>query len=681
MKKHSLKLYSFQILSLCLSLVIAIPTLALIDKEDQKRRAIIDQLKNLSLEDLIQVETFNPEAGLAGRKVQKLSETAAALFVITQEDIRRAGITHLAEALRMVPGMQVARWDAHQWGISARGFNEQWASKLLVMIDGRTVYSPMRSEVNWDTQDLLMEDVERIEVIRGPGASLWGANAVNGIINIITKSTEDTQGNLITTYLGQGEERAIVGMRHGGEVGDRGHYRVYGKFYEHDTFVDAQGQEHENGWKMKHGGFRLDWEHSSRDTMNLQGNIYDGFAQQSVQIDNRQQTEMSGGSLLARWQRDLTNGEIILQTYYDLSQRKESSYDEDRGIYDIDFQHRWEVSERHEFLWGLGFRYSHDNIDALPPLNYTPQKRKDSLFSAFVQSEFKIPFDGVNENEMTENGWGDLRLILGSKFEQNDYTGFEIQPTARLLWNKNDKHIFWAAISRAVRTPSRTDADFLLNVELPNTRLLIQGNPELKSEVLLAYELGYRFNLINQFLLDVNLFYNDYDKLRSSETTVKPFPPPPSLMFKGDNQMDGEVYGLEIATHWQVSEAWKLIGTYSYLDMQLHRKPTSNDTNAELSEGNSPHHQASLRSLFNLSHSLEFDTALYYVDNVPNQNVAHYTRFDVRLGWQPQPSLQLSLGMRNLFDKQHHEFGTGERGISFNEVQRAVYMQLKYQFE
>jgi len=645
--------------------------------EAEAEERLIEQLKSLNLEELTEVRIFDPEAGLAARKVQRLTDTAAALFVITQEDIRRAGITHLAEALRMVPGMQVARWDTHQWAISARGFNEQWASKLLVMIDGRTVYSPMRSEVNWDTQDLLMEDVERIEVIRGPGASLWGANAVNGIINIITKSTKNTQGNLVTTYVGKGSERAIVGVRRGGKMGNQGHYRVYGKFYEHDTFVDAQGQKHENGWKMKRGGFRLDWEHSNRDTLNLQGNIYDGSTQQY--IDNRQQTEMSGASLSARWQRDLINGEFILQTYYDLSQRKDSSYDENRGIYDIDFQHRWNVSKRHEFLWGLGFRYSHDNIDSLPPVNYTPRERQDTLFSAFAQSEFKIPLDDVNK--MTENGWGDLRLILGSKFEQNDYTGFEVQPTARLLWNKNDRHIFWAAISRAVRTPSRTDANFSLNVKSPDMRVLIQGNPELKSEVLLAYELGYRFNLTNKFLLDTNIFYNDYDQLRTSETIYfKPFPPPPFLVFKGDNQMDGEVYGFEIATHWQVSKAWKLIGTYSYLDMQLHRKPTSDDANAELSEDNSPHHQASLRSLFNLSRSLEWDTTLYYVDNVPNQNVASYTRFDVRLGWQPQPSLQLSLGVRNLFDNQHHEFGTGERGISFNEVQRAVYMQLKYRF-
>jgi len=674
-----LNLRMLQLFCLWLLLTMMTHSQAFIEPEEEQRQ-IFEQLKSLSLDELIEVEIFNPESGLATRKIQKLTKTAAALFVITQDDIRRAGITHLAEALRMVPGMQVARWDTHQWAISARGFNEQWASKLLVMIDGRTVYSPMRSEVNWDTQDLLMEDVERIEVIRGPGASLWGANAVNGIINIITKSTQSTQGNLVTTYVGQGEERAIVGMRHGGKVGKQGHYRVYGKFYEHDTFIDAQGQEHDNGWEMKRGGFRLDWEESSRDTMSLQGNIYDGFAQQSVQKEARQQTEMTGINLLAHWQRDLTNGDITLQTYYDLSQRKDASYDEDRGIYDIDFQHRWEVSERHEFLWGLGFRYSHDHIDSLPPLNYTPQKRQDTLFSAFAQSEFKIPLDDGDEN--SENGeWQDLRLILGSKFEQNDYTGFEFQPTARLLWNKSDRHILWSAISRAVRTPSRTDSDFSLNTEVPNMRFLIQGNPELQSEVLLAYELGYRFNLINHFLLDMSLFYNDYDKLRTSETIdFKPFPPPAVLILKGDNQMEGEVYGLEIATHWQVNKAWKLIGTYSYLDMQLHRKATSNDANAELSEGNTPHHQASLRSLFDLSNNLEGDIALYYVDNVSTQNVSHYTRFDVRLGWQPQPSLQLSLGVRNLFDNQHHEFGTGERGISFNEVQRAFYMQLKYHF-
>ncbi|EDN68539.1 TonB-dependent receptor [Beggiatoa sp. PS] len=653
--------------------------------DDQKeRRAIIDQLKNLSLEDLIQVETFNLKAGLAGRKVQKLTETAAALFVITQEDIRRAGITHLAEALRMVPGLQVARINAHEWAISARGLNETNASKLLVMIDGRTVYSPLRSDVIWNLQDLLIEDVERIEIVRGPGASLWGANAVNGIINIITKSTKDTQGNLASFHLGKGEEKSIISLRHGGSLTNNGHYRIYGKFYQHDNFKNSQGQEQPDEWEMKWAGFRIDWDSSQDDTLTLQGDIFDGFIQNTntfftpvIQTITNQH-EKKGLNLLARWQKNLTHGEMILQSYYDVSQQNRGLFDYFRGIYDLDFQHRWQRNEQHEWIWGLGFRYIHDDIDGSSNTTYTPPKRQDRLFSAFIQNEFKIPLNSSLEEDKTE-----LRLIVGSKFEHNDYSGFEFQPTARLLWNLNDRHNIWAAISRAVRTPSRSESDIRLNVPSPQFQILIQGNPDLQSETLLSYELGYRFNLTNQFLLDTSLFYNEYDKLRTLEQVdFRPFPPPSLLALQVDNQMYGEIYGLELATHWQVKDNWKLITTYSYLDTQLHLQTTSLDgNNSESIENNSPHHQANIRSLLTLAHEVEFDTALYYVDNLSNQNVAHYTRFDVRLGWQPGDNLTLSLGARNLLDKQHNEFSGEERTETNSEVPRTFYLQLKYQFE
>jgi iron complex outermembrane receptor protein len=644
---------------------------------DQEPFSMIELLKNLSLEELTQIETFNPKAGLAARKIQKLTDTPAALFVITQEDIRRAGITHLAEALRMVPGMQVVRMSPSSWAISARGLNHQWISKLLVMIDGRTVYSSIRSQVNWDSQDLLMEDVERIEVIRGPGASLWGANAVNGIINIITKSAKNTQGHLLTTHIGTGEEQAIVGMRQGGELGSNAHYRVYGKFYKHDNFVDAKGDDQKNDWEMKRGGFRLDWDFDS-DILMLQGDVYDGFTNPKLFFGKNTHNDLRGFNLLARWQRDLTEGDIVLQTYYDQRHRRDYWHLK-RHTYDIDFQHRWQMTEAHELIWGLGFRRTEDNIE-VPAFEFSslsesgslnPPERQDNLFNVFMQSEFKI-YHSPHLEESAENG-GDLRLILGSKFEHNDYTGFEIQPTARLLWNQNNQHILWVAISRAVRTPSRIDEDF--------RNYFLLGNPDLKSEVLLAYELGYRFNLTNRFLLEANLFYNDYDKLRTVEFIIA------KNLGQTNNQMDGEVYGLELVTHWQITKVWKLISAYSYINTQLHPKSISNDFymalfDLELMEGYSPRHQASLRSQLNLSPTVEFDTALYYVGNLPNLNVAHYTRFDVRLGWQPQPSLQLSLGVRNLFDNQHNEFAfISPSGIRpSDEVQRAFYLQMKYQF-
>ncbi len=488
---------------------------------DQSERDLIKQLKNLALEDLIEVEMFNPKAGLAARKIQSLTDTAAALFVITEEDIRRAGITNLAEALRMVPGMQVARIYPHTWAISSRGLNKEYASKLLVMIDGRTVYTPLRSSVNWDSQDVLMEDVERIEVIRGPGASLWGANAVNGVINIITKSTQTTRGNLITTHIGTGEEQSSIGVRHGGQISNDAYYRVYGKFYDHESFPDANGDSQNNDWQMKRTGLHVDWEASKRDSVNFQVSAYDGtINRQSVNSSKKSpvisysQYDIKGLNLLANWQHNLNNGDIALKTYMTFTDRQEININEKRDIYDIDFQHRWQINDKHEFIWGLGFRYTSDDIENVSPsVTYNPTQREDNLFSGFAQSEFKL----------LEN----VQFTVGTKIEHNDYTGFEIQPTARILWNKDEQNIFWAAVSRAVRTPSRANDDISIEVYTPTVVIIGSGNTDIPSEVVIAYELGYRFKPTTKFLLDASIFYNDYDQLGTNEViSFKPFPPP-----------------------------------------------------------------------------------------------------------------------------------------------------------
>ncbi len=626
-----------------------------------ENRMTIDDLKKLSLTELMQVEIFNPSGSLAARKVQKLSETPAALFVLTQEDIRRAGITSIPEALRMVPGLQVARIDSSQWAISARGLNEQYASKLLVMIDGRTVYSPLRSQVNWDVQGTLIEDIERIEVIRGPGASLWGANAVNGVINIITKSAKDTQGTLITSSFGKSEEQNILGIRHGGKLGEDGHYRVYGKFYEHDSFAN-------DNWQMKRAGFDMDWAISERDNLSLQAGIYDGFIKLNSlanELINATNT-VSGLHLLSRWQ----HGSMILQSYFNRMKRNETNWDSIHNIYDIDFQHSLQLNDKHEFIWGLGFRYTDSLIDGSELVTYIPNHRKDKLFSAFVQSEFSL----------TE----DLRLVIGSKFEHNDYTGFEVQPTIRMLWNINDQYSMWAAVSRAVRTPARVDEDLKIKVIIPNrSQLIIRGNPEINSEQLIAYELGYRFNPTNNLLVDTSLFYHDYDQLRSTETRFQPYPVP-TILYELENKMFGNTYGLELASHWQVTEAWKLIGSYSYLYTHLDITADSNYTEFELLEHNSPTNQASLRSLWNITDNIELDAALYYVGEVESQKAAEYNRFDLRLGWQASKNLAISLGGRNLFDSQHSEFGgfSGKNNfpIYSSEIPRSYYLQLQYEY-
>ncbi len=667
-------------LSLGLLLTMSQPIDALEKDKDnllEKKRALFNRLKKLSLKELGEVRFYNPEATSAARKTQRLLDTPSALFVLSQEDIHRAGITSIPEALRLIPGVQVARVYANRWAISARGLNGLISSKLLVMIDGRTVYTPYTASVFWDVQDVLIEDIDRIEVIRGPGASLWGANAVNGIINIITKTAEQTQGNLVTTHLGVGEEQTVLGVRHGGAM-KKGHYRVYGKFYEHDSFVDAVGQETDDNWQMKRGGFHTDLHLTKRDSLSLQGDVYDGFEKQTnflaldvPRIANHH-IYLKGFNLLTRWKRTLTQGEMILQSYYDFTERDNSGFlKEERGTYDLDFQHRWQPHARQEFIWGLGFRYTHDKYKNYTPIvDVDPRKRQDRLFSAFVQAEFLLQ----------PQRW---KMVVGSKFEHNDYTGFEYQPTARLLWTPHEQHSAWMAISRAVRTPSRYDATNKTNVLQGQVRVKNSGNPDFRSEVLRAYELGYRFTPNAQFFLDSTLFYNDYEKLRTFELReFQPYPPPPTLITKLDNQMTGEVYGLEMAAHWQATKDWRWVATYSYADVQLHMLPTSQNIFKEIEEGDTPHHQATLRSLLNLPHHLTFDTVLYYVDNVPSQNTSHYTRFDVRLGWQPWPNLDLSLGARNLFDNQHPEFGVGLSGNPEipDEVRRAFYLHMDYRF-
>jgi len=657
---------------------------------DTEHHILINKLKQLSLQELTQIEIFNLKANLPARKVQKLTETSTALFVITQDDIRRAGITSLPEILRMIPGMQVAKINSNKWAITTRGLNGLFDSKLLVMIDGRSVYSILRSEVNWDTQDLLLEDIERIEVIRGPGASLWGANAVNGIINIVTKSSKDTQKNLITTTIGKGEENIIIGLRNGGKINDTGYYRVYSKFYQHDNFVDSQGINQKDDWQMKRAGFRIDQDINNSNNLTVQGDVYEGFTKQNLLSFQTGElfhdvTDISGFNILGRWQAN----NIILQTYYDQTKRQKMSLGDKRGTFDIDFQHSWQLNANQGLIWGLGYRYTHDDMNDSLAVSYTPKKRQDNLFSIFAEGEFRLQ---------------NFKLTLGSRIEHNNYSGLEIQPTVRILWNKQ-QHSFWGAISRAVRSPTRTDenvqyflssnamSNILQNINYNNPAIpqnqvptmILQGNTDYKAETVLAYELGYRFNITNKFLLDTTIFYNDYEKLRVFQPIQ--MIPPSTIILQTMNKMYGETYGLEVAVSWQITDNWKLISTYNYLDIQLHLDtdvilvPPLDDFFSEVQEGYSPHHQANIRSLLSLPNNLELDMALYYVDNIFDNYVDSYNRFDIRLGWNPK-DWQFSFGIRNLFDKQQREFGNSisDNYIIADEVRRSFYIQMKHFF-
>jgi len=474
-------------------------------------------LTDLSLEELMSIEVTS-----VSKKEQNLFLTPAAVHVITEEDIRRSGATNIPEALRLVPGLSVAQVDTNKWAITSRGFNGLFASKLLVLIDGRSVYTPLFSGVYWDVQDTLLEDLDRIEVIRGPGATVWGANAVNGVINIITKRSEETQGSFISSG-GGSQETGFAGLRYGGSVGEDLHYRIYTKYFNRGNFARSSGLEGADQWDVSRGGFRLDWKVSEKDSLTLHGDFYDGDMGQTlifptlsppftVVLDDR--TQVVGGNLVGRWTRTVFDkSEIEVQTYYDRSERNGALLGEVRDLFDLELKHHWSRSEGHDVVWGFGYRVTSDELRNSIVVSLDPLSRTDHLFNGFLQDEITLAPDGL---------W----LTVGSKFEHNSYTGWEIQPSAKLMWMPHHRHALWTGVSRAVRMPARTNSEFRINfAAYPDptgllTLISIFGNPDLSAEDLLAYELGYRFQPKSSLSFDVATFYNVYKDLMSTLWTT-----------------------------------------------------------------------------------------------------------------------------------------------------------------
>ena len=638
-------------------------------------------LSEISLEDLMNVEVTS-----VSKKEQKLSHTAAAIHVITQEDIRRSGLTSIPELLRRVPGLHVARIDGNKWAISARGFNGLFATKMLVLIDGRSVYTPLFSGVYWDVQDVMLEDVERIEVIRGPGATLWGANAVNGVINIITKRAEDTQGGLVSGGFGN-EEQGFGGVRYGGKIGANAHYRVYGKHFSRSESVDSLGNPEADSWNTSRGGTRVDWNLSPQDSLTVQGDVYQGRMNQTsrpfvffppYRQEVRWQTPVSGGNVLTRWNHSISKGSnLSFQMYYDRTNRDDFIIKEQRDTVDFDFQHQLALGRRHAFIWGGGYRQTSDDLSNRPTVSVVPSSRRDGLFSSFAQDEIGL----VPEQ---------LYLTVGSKFEHNNYTGFEIQPNARLLWLLTPRHTLWAAISRAVRTPSRGDDDGRVvssifpgpgGLPIVSTAL---GNHNVVSESLRAHEVGYRWEAKSRWSIDIATFFNVYDDLQSFEPGTPELVSNESLVYlrvpiNFGNKLLGETFGLEATANWQLSSRWRLAAGYTWLNAQLHRGPGSLDTGSSEANDNSPRHQFQMHSYLKLWNRLELDNSFYRVGAVQHRTIPGYNRLDARLGWRFKESLELSLGAQNLLDPRHPEFGSIflERAT---EMKRAAYLRFTWQF-
>jgi len=640
----------------------------------------------LSLEDLLDIEVTS-----VSKKAQSLSDTAAAIFVITNDDLRRSGVTNIPDALRMVPGLNVARIDSNKWAVTSRGFNGRFANKLLVLIDGRSIYTPTFSGVYWEVQDVSLEDVQRIEVIRGPGATLWGANAVNGVINIITRHTADTQDCLLT--LGSGtEERGFGSVRYGTTLGEGTYGRIYARGFKRDESVLTTGGDAGDGWNILQSGFRADSRLSGRDALTLQGDIYKSDINQTMELPEltdpysqiiEDKADDSGWNLVTRWQHTLSpTSEFALQTYYDRIDRKEAIKIEVRDTFDIDFQHRFAAGELHDIIWGLGYRNTHDDFKLSCVGGVYPYSRSDDLFSAFVQDEITIVEDLL---------W----LTVGSKFEHNYHTGFEIQPNARLFWAAHPRHKLWAAVSRSVRTPARVEDDIrMFTSSLPPhshdnpsrfmVAIMLTGDHDYESEELMAYELGYRVAPIRNLSFDLTVFYNDYDRLRSG-VLDRPVPQGPYIEqpLRFDNEIKNHSYGFELASVWQAAYWWRWDLAYSYLRSDF-------DVRIELDKevnSDGPKHQVSLRSVMNIKKELDLDLWLRYVDDVKAVNITalsrteieSYLTLDARLAWRVRRNIELSLVGQNLLDAKHPEYVHEFYAIP-TQIERSMYGKITWHF-
>ena len=605
-------------------------------------------LKKLSIEQLMNLEVTS-----VSRRPERLAQAASAIQVITQQDIRRSGASSLPEALRLATNLQVAQVNSRDWAISARGFNSTTANKLLVLIDGRTVYTPLYSGVFWDVQDVPLGDVDRIEVISGPGATLWGANAVNGVINVITKRARETQG-LVVSGGGGTELRGFGTTRYGGALGSHVNYRIYGKGWAREPSVLPGGQDATDDWHMEQAGFRLDWDASTINQVTMQGDLYNGRISQATAGD----IAVSGGNVVAKWSHTVSaNSAVTAQLYYDRTNRNiPGTFGEDLDIYDVDLQHATRLGARHDVVWGLGYRLINDRVVNSALLAFLPPHVTRQWFTGFVQDEIALIPDR-------------LHVALGTKVEHNDYTGYEIQPSGRVSWRLSPSGTLWAAVARALRTPSRIDRELFFPGQPP---YLIAGGPGFHSEEELAYELGYRHQR-GALALSVATFYSRYHGLRSVEQ-VNPPTPSPAVIANGQY---GESYGAEVTADYLITKGWRVRAGHTELRIHIWPNPGSTDTTRGASESQTPDRQFFLFSSLDLPAHLRLDAGMRAIDDITRQQVPGYAELNAKLTWQPTPQLDLSLVGQNLLHDRHAEFGAP---ATRREIERGVYGLVEWRF-
>ena len=618
--------------------------------QSQRPLPSVGTLKKMSLEQLMDIEVTS-----VSKRPEKLSEAASAVQVITGDDIRRSGATSLPEALRFASNLEVAQIDARQWAITARGFNNVFADKMLVLVDGRSVYTPLYAGVYWDVQDLMLEDVNRIEVISGPGATQWGSNAVNGVINVTTKSAKETQGTLVAGGAGT-ELRSSAAVRYGARLAPDIYYRVSAKYFERDDSVRPSGRNSNDSWHVAQMGFRVDREATGKDPLMLQGDFYNG----SIGQQGPDNIGVNGANLLGRWARTLEpNADVKLQAYYDHTHRRiPGSFTQDIDTLDLDFQHHWQSSARNDLVWGVAYRLVRDDIVNTPANAFLPPRVERNLFSAFAEDEIELLEDRVH-------------ATVGTKIEHNDYTGFEVEPSVRVAWTLDKRQTVWGAVSRAIRTPSRIDRD-LFSPATPPYR--IRGGEKVVSEKLLAFETGYRVQLAPGLALSAAAFVNNYGDLRSLE----PLTPPLAFPVQASSGLRGRSSGVEFTADWHVTARWRLRAGLT--EMRVHSEPqvgTNGDRGTRDSIARDPNRQVSLRSFLTLAEKWECDAAVRYVAPINYQMVPGYTEADLRIGWRPTAAWELSLLGQNLVHGHHAEFNTpGAR----RELQRAVFVKASWRF-
>ena len=617
--------------------------------------APVRDLKDLSIEELSNIEVTS-----VSKREERLSDAPTSVFVITSEDIRRSGATSLPEALRLAPNLQVARISANEYAVSARGFNSTAANKLLVLIDGRSVYSPLFSGVFWDVQDVMLEDIERIEVISGPGGTLWGVNAVNGVINVITRSAAQTQGGLVVAGGGNREDRAS--LRYGGTFDSGVNYRVYATHFDmQDTETQAAGMKDDAAHQTQ-VGFRTDWDRGS-DTFMIKGDAYTGRDGQpqpgSISINGQQlplgQISLSGANLIGRWEHSLAGGGgLTVQEYYDHTERTvPPTFADSQGIVDLQLQYSASPIGAHTAVLGAEYRYGMDRDTNSVYVALLPANLDQSWSSVFAQDEIALR--------------DDLRLTLGARVEHNDYTGTEFLPTGRLAWKLAPNQLLWSAASRTDRAPSRLDHDTFVPGQPP---YLLRGGPGVLAETADDYELGYRGQITSAASFSATVYHTVYDRLRTSQVD-----PSFTYLFYG-NGMQGTTSGLELWASYQATSIWRLNGGFNRLRQSLHLTPYSIDVGAvQGTEGANPARWGMLRSSLDVGPRTQFDVTLRYVGSLSQPAVPSYTALDLRLGWRLHRNIDLSVAGQNLLGGGHGEFTDVATRTDFK---RAVFVKLEY---